>query len=501
MIKKNHFFIPALMITILLIVGLFSGCEIQNDAAQNSQTTEDVLQQDAVSSINDAQYSKDYPIVLLHGFLGWGRDEVGGSFGHYHWGGYDDLQEILKSEGHDCYTAVVGPFSSNWDRACELYAQLKGVKTDYGLAHSQLHRHDRYGRDYSGKALLKDWGKPGCNQKIHIVAHSQGGHTAAMLAQLLENGFDDEKNTAYPADEPISPLFTGEAGTKNKIRSITTMAAPLNGTTLANSVLKLVPMLETILVNVISAIGIDSNDTFFNIYDFKLQQFGLKSRQHGEKPHDYMARMKIAMESFLGGNRKDTCVWDLSPEGAREQNKWVHAQSNIYYFSFAGESSHKALLPSALDNWEKYQVPDLNNPILLAPMVVLMGTFTCNDSRYHGLWRAYDHDFFDMHVSDRPRIDSSWWVNDGVVNTKSMNGPWLYPVNYSKERDVIVNWDKKSTPAKGVWNYGGVFTNVDHWDITGMEIFWYDRDNFKSPEFTAHAEDWYLNWADFLNAL
>ena len=53
-------------------------------------------------------------------------------------------------------TGIVEPFSSNRDRACELYAQMKGTRTDYGIAHSRRHNHERYGRDFTGKALLKD---------------------------------------------------------------------------------------------------------------------------------------------------------------------------------------------------------------------------------------------------------------------------------------------------------------------------------------------------------
>ncbi len=497
MFKNKNFFVSALALSILLIIGSFSGCELTDgDKGLNS--------------------SGDYPIILLHGFLGWGRDEVGGPKGHFHWGGYDDLQSILSDSGHTCYTAVVGPFSSNWDRACELYAQLKGSRTDYGLAHSVAHNHARFAeegkiKDYRGKALIKDWGKDSQNKKIHIIAHSQGGHTARILAQLLENGKDSESKAVktvngktvglYEGEEPISPLFTGTAETKNLIHSITTMAATHNGTTLANSVIKFIPFIESLLVNFIALVGVDDNETFFNFYDFKLQQFGLSSRQHGEKIDAYVARMRVEIKEFLGGDRKDTCIWDLSPEGAREQNSWVFAQDNIYYFSFAGKATQKALLPDMLDNWEKHQIPESNVALALMPLSLMMGSYTCNDSRYHGLWRARDGDFFKMPVKDRPRIDSSWWPNDGVVNTISMNGPWLYTDNFAGKKDEIVNWDKKSVPEKGVWNFGGVFNNLDHWDIPGMEVFWYDRDNYISPEFAKHAEDWYLGWADVLKSI
>jgi len=37
----------------------------------------------------------DYPIVLIHGFLGWGPDEMGG---YKYWGGKDDIADLLRHE-------------------------------------------------------------------------------------------------------------------------------------------------------------------------------------------------------------------------------------------------------------------------------------------------------------------------------------------------------------------------------------------------------------------
>lgn len=489
MIIRQKVFLLYIVLSLLFAAGLISACEVEETA------------------VDSGGNGKGYPIILVHGFLGWGRDEVGGRLGHFYWGGYDDLQKVLEDAGYECHTGVVGPFSSNWDRACELYAQLKGTRTDYGIAHSRKHNHERYGRDFRGKALIKnekrkpDWGSNGSHRKVHLIAHSQGGHTVRILAQLLENGFQEEKDTVYPADEPISPLFTGGEGTKDLVQSITTMASTHNGTSLANGVIKLVPIIEEILVNLIAVLGLDTNEIAFNIYDFKLQQFGLKSRLPGESFKEYWARIIPLMETFLDGSRKDTCLWDLSPEGAMEQNAWVHAQPNIYYFSFAGESSCRALTPDPLDNFEYHQVPDINNPVYFLPFGLMIGAYTCNDSRYHGLWRATDNDFFHMQVEDRVPVDSSWWTNDGIVNTISMNGPWLYPENYTGTKDLIINWDKTSTPSRGVWNFGGVFSNVDHFDITGTEILPIDRDNYNCPEFAEHAEDWYVQWAKVLASL
>ncbi|HBI04693.1 MAG TPA: lipase, partial [Paenibacillaceae bacterium] len=110
------------------------------------------------------------PIVLVAGFTGWGRDEFGGFL---YWGGTSDIQEELKQQGYPTFTAGIGPYSSNWDRACELFAIIKGGTVDYGEVHSKRFGHARYGRTFPG--LYPQWSK---ENKIHIIGHSMGGQTA-----------------------------------------------------------------------------------------------------------------------------------------------------------------------------------------------------------------------------------------------------------------------------------------------------------------------------------
>ena len=69
-------------------------------------------------------------------------------------------------------------------RACELYAQLIGARTDYGVAHSAKFGHNRFGVDYTGRALLPGFGTDP-NLKINIISHSMGSSTARMFASLM----------------------------------------------------------------------------------------------------------------------------------------------------------------------------------------------------------------------------------------------------------------------------------------------------------------------------
>ena len=76
------------------------------------------------------------PIILIHGFLGWGRDEMAG---YYYWGGRMDLEVELRDAGFEVYTVSVGPISPNWDRAIEAFYQIKGGQVDYGNDKAQKH--------------------------------------------------------------------------------------------------------------------------------------------------------------------------------------------------------------------------------------------------------------------------------------------------------------------------------------------------------------------------
>jgi hypothetical protein len=55
------------------------------------------------------------------GFSGWGPPLLGAV---NYWGGVEDLPRMLRDEGYTVIIATIAPISSNWERACELYAQL-----------------------------------------------------------------------------------------------------------------------------------------------------------------------------------------------------------------------------------------------------------------------------------------------------------------------------------------------------------------------------------------
>ena len=119
------------------------------------------------------------PIALIHGLFGWGEITP-------LWGAapcYFPLDEMRKLRPNGKIVAVsVGAMSSIHDRACETFAQLYGMRTDYGARHAAECGHRRYGEDYTGRGLLQSWD---ADNPIHIVGHSFGGNTALTLISLL----------------------------------------------------------------------------------------------------------------------------------------------------------------------------------------------------------------------------------------------------------------------------------------------------------------------------
>lgn len=105
-------------------------------------------------------------VVLVHGILGWGPDEVLGlpHIKHGH---------VLEENGcFNVHTVALAILGSNHDRCAQLHAQLVGGYADHGLEHSTniSVQHDRYG-DKNYTAFIPDFLVPG-NMRTYFVAHS-----------------------------------------------------------------------------------------------------------------------------------------------------------------------------------------------------------------------------------------------------------------------------------------------------------------------------------------
>lgn len=378
----------------------------------------------AATNSNNVAACNHYPIIMVHGLFGWGNDEL---MGINYWGGSESLREDLGNGGYEVYTPSIGPVASNWDRACELYAYIKGGTVDYGEAHSKKYGHARYGRTYPG--VYPQFGTLSSSngiQKIHLIGHSMGGETIRTFVQLLENGSMEEiLNT--PKDN-ISPLFTGG---KSWVDSVTTIATPHDGSPVAHEKYDIEPFTHQFIAALAAENGNINCDNLG--LDFKLDQWGLE-RTPGESYRSYFNRV---MTSNIWKKTTDLSLWDLAPEGASALNSWVKANNDVYYFSIACVDTHKDLLTG-------YQVPNLNiNPILIKSSFTI-GSYTNNKP-------------------GDVKVDNTWWRNDGIVSVISAVCPHV------GSTDKMVPYD--GTPKKGIWNYLGEIKSVDHLEVVAMDKY------------------------------
>ena len=166
--------------------------QVATKEQSNRSTTRETQKQSANANQNhqsthQAQFKNQYPVVFVHGFLGFAGDNQF-SLAPKYWGGTKyNIDRNLTNEGYNVHEANIGAFSSNYDRAVELYYYVKGGRVDYGAAHAAKYGHHRYGRTYKG--IMRDW-EPG--KKIHFIGHSMGGQTIRQMEEFLRNGNQEE---------------------------------------------------------------------------------------------------------------------------------------------------------------------------------------------------------------------------------------------------------------------------------------------------------------------
>ena len=377
------------------------------------------------------------PIVLVHGLFGWGMDEMGG---YRYWGGTRDLELILKEAGYTVYTVSVGPISSNWDRAVEVYYQLKGGQLDYGLAHSKaygiIQKSER--KIYSG--LYPEWDS---DHPVHLIGHSMGGQTIRMLQYLMANEiYSDNKEKILEESELLGKANEGW------IISITSIATPHNGSTLVDIVPKIFPFVQY-FVGLAGVVGTD-------FYDFDLEQWKF-SRKNGETWTNYVQRMR----EHPAWETKNIGSWDVSIDGAAELNGFLTSSPDVFYFSYIFSATHK-------DSATGYYVPNQDVFLLIRSRARLMGSKV-------------------IFLSDGTETDSTWWENDGIVNVCSMAGP----TTGSNGPDPITPYVKGDPLIQGQW-YMFDPIKMDHYQSVGHMVYGEQR---------VKIDSLYLNHAELLYTL
>ncbi len=354
--------------------------------------------------------------VFVHGMFGWGCGEGINTHAPY-WGATTgDLMKYLTDRGYECYAASVGPISSAWDQACELYAQITGQRIDYGVVHSRKFNHSRYGREYT-EPLIKGFGKD--KIKIHLIGHSYGGVCVKLFTHLLTNGAPEE----IEACDDASQLFAG--GNEDWIKSCTTLCTPHNGSTAYHYVIKkhLKPMFKS---GVTAWAGVFGRSPLNGkLVDFHLEQFGI-TEIPGEKNAPKLSKM---FKSFYDTN--DSIDYAIGPKGAREINDLIDISKNVYYFSYAFDSTEKVKGKYKTKNSDFFLMAVTGNAM------IRFGEYTDDETG--------------------ETFDEKWLPNDGLVNVTSA----LYPENAPH-----TDYDEQNIKS-GIWNVMPV-QKGDHGTAIGL---------------------------------
>ena len=388
-----------------------------------------------------------YPYIFVHGMGGWGSYQEEFYSHTPYWGGWGgnsdkDVIALYESYGIEAYAASVGPLSSAWDRACELYAQLTGTVVDYGEAHSKAHNHDRYGYSYENNQLMENcWDG---ESKLNLVGHSFGSETIRLFASLLEYGSQEE---IAATGENTSPLFTGGKG--ESINAVISLSGPNNGSPIANFVYdaKVPMMLISFGLNLIGAtVGSE-----ILMWDLNFSQFGLTPKQ-GEE------RASFSISNIINFyNAEDNCGYELTLRGARELNEQIKTVPTAYYYSYTA----RATTTNSLDN----EIPISSMFTIFKPSSLILG-------------------MLEGRTIDGITLDKDWEINDGIVPLASAR----YPMT---EADNAKSYEAAAAAGeeieRGVWYYMEPMEGFDHFDYSG------------SVDYPTSFEDFYLTLAQFIN--
>ncbi|MBO5417736.1 MAG: hypothetical protein J6A50_03910 [Clostridia bacterium] len=390
----------------------------------------------------------EYPFVFVHGMGGWGAYEDNAPMPY--WGGMNfeglkmsvgdtNIVDVLNSKGVEVYEASVGPFSSAWDRACELYAQLTGTVVDYGEAHSKAHNHDRYGYSYEGKALMgENWD---LETPINIMGHSFGGPTVRLFASLMYYG--DEAEVAATG-ENTSPLFTGG---HDVIHSVSTFSSPNDGTPIADFLVDL--KLIALIAFAGNLLGCLFGDEVM-MWHLRFGHFGLTAKENEEK-----ASFNIGnIVNFYNSN--DNCGYDMTIDGAKKLNEKIQVVPTAYYYSYTAIATEENIV-----GMQKLTTPSLFS---FSSLVL---------SAYEGK------------TIDGVEMTKEWAISDGIVPYASAKCPMKDIDKAKVYSDAIAAGEEIET---GRWYMMDPLMDFQHASYMGT-VGW-----------PVSVEDFYVNFINTVNS-
>lgn len=359
---------------------------------------------------------KSKNIVFVHGLFGWGKGDLGG---YPHWG-----EALQQFDGFAVHEASCGPISSFHDRACEVYAQIKGVPVDYGEKHSHDNGHARHNKAFerlTSKPLVADWS---AENPVILVGHSAGAQTCMQLQRLLDEKHWTESNSA------------------DWIEAIICIAGVINGSTLTygmgcdkktGNLKGLGDLLGKNLQIMAGAMD------WLNLYHFYLAQW---------QPFSFFPIFKKPQDDpFTSGT--DNLAYDLALQGCRRANQQFKTNKNTYYLSVVTSQTR----PLSYGN-QNHFAKLLMNPLLIA------------SATYQGAIVDFEPDQIPIEGWGFGDLSpDKWRENDGAVSSISQRYPFTGGNHLLGGEGFLA----KESIERGKWYYERAEKNTgklfDHLDV------------------------------------
>ncbi|KAK6502740.1 hypothetical protein TWF481_007787 [Arthrobotrys musiformis] len=298
---------------------------------------------------------KKVPIVLVQGFVAWGTPLFGAI---NYWGGIESIPRLLMDKGYTVIVPQVGPLSSNWERACELYRQLTiGRFNSFIPTTQEIEAHNdvdvSYGKYFDsnpakGPRLSKtsgrrrailfsqspqeyaDW-KWSETSKAHFICHSQGGNTVRCLISLMIRGAGD-----------LHAEYFSARGRDNWAISVTTLGTPHKGTTIIdvidNFLLNSTDQAIKLIARLFATISFRSPGQ--RDYDLQLDHWGI-CRDGNETFEEMRQRLESTsgpVSKWVHSNHNG--LYDNSIKGVSDLHMRAETTSlSTYYFSLSFHST------------------------------------------------------------------------------------------------------------------------------------------------------------------
>jgi triacylglycerol lipase len=166
-------------------------------AEENREVEADVADYSGVEMLRGVAQPTQYPIVLLHGFLGW--DQV------FYFDYFYKVKTTLRAQGFDVYTTAVNPVQTVAARARELAPQMLAIMHATGAPKLNIIAHSMGGLD--ARYLIAQMG---FNQKVASVTTVGTPHRGSPVPGLIFKILGKGDNLLYKAFEYLVAGFLGK---------------------------------------------------------------------------------------------------------------------------------------------------------------------------------------------------------------------------------------------------------------------------------------------------